>query len=200
LEHNKKKGYYSVKTDEVVACPLCGGLLCYRDSVFRKLKNLASEIRLFLLRRLLCQVCGKLHRELPNIIYPYKHYEADVIQAIIEEREEASSCGADNATIRRWKTDFVAAEPEIKQRLSSVYVRMIDKTVPFTESEDILAKIRTHEKRWLAFVISLLTNSGHKICTEFAFFPSVKSAKVSTAINIIAERGRQNVKTIKDTS
>jgi len=123
-----------------------------------------------------------------------------VIQATIEEREEVSSCLADESTIRRWRAGFASAEPDIKQRLAAVYARMVDKAVPIAESEDILGKIRYSEKHWLPFVIGLLINSGHKICTEFAFCPPLKSAKVDSATKFIAGRGQENVKTIKDTS
>ena len=200
LEYNKKKDYYVITTDEVVPCPYCGGLLSYRDSVFRNVKNLLSEVRRFLLRRLLCQVCEKLHRELPDIIQPYKHYETDVIQAVIEDSEDMSSCGADNATIRRWKAEFASAKPGINQKLSSVYARMTNKTVPLAATENILDRIKGSKKRWYSFVISLLINSGHKICTEFAFLPPANSDKVSSSARIFEERGRKNDKAIEDTS
>ena len=109
------KDYFLVKTDEVVPCPLCSGLLNYRDSVYRNVKDMASNVMRFLLRRLLCQACNTLHRELPDNVQPYKHYGADVIQAVIDGDEEASSCAADNSTIRRWLADFSEATPDINQ-------------------------------------------------------------------------------------
>ena len=199
LEYDRKKEYFSIKTEEVVFCPQCGGRLRYRDSVLRNVKNLLSEAMRFLLRRLKCQACGKLHRELPNTICPYKHYEADVIQAVIDGSEEASSCSADDSTIRRWKSGFAGAEPDIIQRLSSVYARMAGKTVPITATEDILGKIRDSEKRWFPFVMGLLINNGHETCTEFAFFPPPKSARVGGATKTVAERSRENDKTTQDT-
>jgi hypothetical protein len=200
LEYNEIKGYFLVKADEIVDCPLCNGDLKYRDSVFRNLKDLASEVMRLLLRRLLCLTCKTLHRELPDIVQPYKHYSSDVIQAVIDEEEETSQCAADNATIKRWKTEFKSNEPVIKQGLSSVYARMIDDTVPISDTDNILDRIRNRENRWLPFVMNLLINTGHKTCTEFAFFPPGISATVGSAIKINAERGRKDVKTIKDTS
>ena len=200
LIFNEIEKYFIVKTEEILNCPLCNGNLKYRDSVFRKLKNMASEAALFLIRRLLCQECNALHRELPDIIQPYKHYESSVIQAVIDGSKEALCCAADNATIRRWKAGFAGAESDINQRISSVYARMTDNTLALAATEDILDRLRNCKKRWLPFVISLLINSGHKICTEFAFFLSDDSAKVSSARKNIVERGGKNVKTIEDTS
>jgi hypothetical protein len=200
LEFNKKKKYYSVKTEEVVPCPYCGGLLRYRDSVIRNVKDLSSRIVRLLLRRLLCQVCKALHRELPDIIQPYKHYGANVIQAAIDSSEDALSCAADNSTIQRWKTGFANAESDINQRLSSVYVRTVEATVPIASTESILKRIRHSKKHWLPFVTSLLINSGHKTCTQFAFCHCSFTDKVNSTTKIVTERGRNNDKTIADTS
>jgi hypothetical protein len=200
LEHNKEKEYFLVKTDEVVPCPFCDGLLYYRDSVIRNVLNFASEVMRLLLRRLLCDTCNSLHRELPDIVQPYKHYSAEVVQAVLDDSEEASTCAADNSTIRRWMSDFAVAEPDINQRLSSVYVRMTEETVPISRSEDILDKIRRRAKRWLPFVMNLLINGGHKICTQFAFCLPVIIDKLRTTIKITAERGRKSDKTTEDTS
>ena len=200
LEYNKIKDYFLVKTDEVVPCPYCSGLLRYRDSVFRSIKDFASDAVCLLLRRLLCQECKKLHRELPSNVQPYKHYGAEVIQAVIDGSEEASTCAADNSTIRRWVADFSGAAPDINQRLTSVYVRMVEETVPISRSETVLDRIRQHVKHWLPFVMRLLINSGHKICTQFAFCPPAIIDKLSSTIKIIAERGRINDKTTEDTS
>ena len=202
LEYNKIKKYFTIKSCEDSNCPYCNGELVYRDSVFRNVKNLLSEVRVFLLRRLLCQNkgCGKLHRELPDIIQPYKHYESDVIQSVIDGSEEAEKCGADNSTIRRWKSEFVEAEPVLEQRLASVYARITEETVPLEMATTILDGIKSKYSRWLPFVTTLLINNSYKFCTEFAFFPMGNSAKVDSASKIYAERGRINVKTIKDTS
>jgi len=202
LEYNKKTKLYSIKTDEVAACPLCGGALCYRDCKRRKLKSLIGDIRRFLLRRFRCQSegCKKLHTELPDIIQPYKHYESAAIQAVIDDSEEAAGCVADNSTIHRWNTEFSKSAPDISQRLTAVYAETTDELVPIKASSELLDKIRGGREHWLPFVMGLLINNGHKICTQFAFCPSVNYAKVNSAVKNNAERGRINVKTIKDTS
>jgi len=200
LEYNKVKKYFSIKSMEILICSLCGGGVEYRDSVFRYVKNMLSETRRFLLRRLRCQICGKLHRELPDIIQPFKHYESDVIQSVIDDSEDAKKCGADNRTMRRWKSEFIEAKPVLEQKLASVYARRTEETVPLEATTMILDSIKSKYGRWLPFVIGLLTNSGHKICTEFALCHNCKSDKVGSAIKIIAERTDKIVKTIKDTS
>ena len=113
LDHNTKTGVFTIITDETSGCPLCDSELTYRDSKHRNLKDLYGKLRRFLLRRMRCKECNKLHTELPNIIQPYKHYESYVIQCILDESEEASKCAADDSTIRRWKKEFSKSAPDI---------------------------------------------------------------------------------------
>jgi len=200
LKHNKEGQYFSIITAEAVRCPYDGGELVYRDSVFRNVKNLSSENARFLLRRLRCLICNKTNRELPDIILPYKHYRADVIQAVLDGSEEAADCHADNSTIRRWKDAFADAGPDIAQRLASVYAVSSDENIPLKAADAILDGLKGSGPRWLPFVIGLLINNGHKICTGFAFCPISKSDKVDSTTKNIAERGQKNVKTIEDTS
>ena len=40
--------------------------------------------RRFLIRRLKCSSCGKLHRELPDCLVPYKHYASEVISGVLD--------------------------------------------------------------------------------------------------------------------
>jgi hypothetical protein len=79
----------------------------------------------------------------------------------------ASACAADNSTIRRWKTEFAQAEPDINQRLASVCAQLTEEKVPIADTTHILNNIKSEIKHWLAFVMELLINSGHKICTRF---------------------------------
>ena len=149
IKYNEEKQFFSINSTETVNCPYDAGELVYRDSVFRNVKNLFSEVRRFLLRRLLCQICGKLHRELPDIIQPYKHYESEVIQSVIDGSKDAEKCGADNSTIRRWKSEFIEAKPILEQRLASVYARISEETVPLEMATTILDRIKSKYSRWL---------------------------------------------------
>jgi len=201
LSHNESSGIYTIATEEVICCPLCSGGLFYRDSKLRKLKDLLGEILRFFLRRLRCQSCKKLHTELPSFIQPYRHYSSDAIQSVLDGSEEGSACVADNSTIRRWKTEFARAEPDTNQRLAAVYTQMTDEKVPIADTVNILDKIKTKTKCWLALVMALLINSGHKICTQFAFCQRPALVKVCGINNITsAEGGKKDDQTTKNTS
>ena len=200
LKFNEEGQYFTVWSTEIVSCPYDGGELVYRDSVFRNVKNLYSENACFKLRRLWCLICKTLHRELPDSIQPYRHYGADVIQTVLDGGEKADGCCADDSTIRRWKSEFAEAESDIAQRLASVYAESGADRIPLKAADAIMNGLKRTHPRWLPFVIGLLINNGHKICTEFAFCPLPKSGRVSSTIKIIAERGKNNVKTNEDTS
>jgi len=149
-----------------------------------------------MLRRLLCDDCKKLHTEIPDIIQPYKHYDSETIQSVIDGGEKARCCVADDSTISRWKSGFAKAAPDIEQRLGSVYARDTDETLPVLSSITLLAYIRAMQERWLAFVMALLINGGHKLCTQFAFCPSSIDGIVSSTIK---KGGEPDGKTIEDT-
>jgi len=200
LNHNESLGIFTITAKENICCPLCNGELIYRDSRPRKLKNLLGEVWNFFLRRLRCQVCKKLHTELPSIIQPYKHYDSNAIQSVLDGSVNTSTFVADVSTIRRWKTEFAKAESDISQKLTSVYAQMTDEKVPIGDSVHIMDRVKIKTKHWLAFVTKLLINSGYKICTRFAFCPSSIHDNVNSVSKNATEGGKRDDKTIKDTS
>ena len=38
-----------------------------------------------MIRRLYCKKCRRLHNELPDILSPYKHYEAETIEGVVDD-------------------------------------------------------------------------------------------------------------------
>jgi uncharacterized protein YbaR (Trm112 family) len=200
LNNNESSGIFTITTEEIICCPLCNGELFYRDSKLRKLKDILGEVLRLFVRRLRCQVCKKLHTELPSIIQPYKHYDSNAIQSVLDGSVDASACSADNSTIRRWKAEFTEAEPDIAQRLASVYAQMTDEKVPIGRTSKILNVIKAKYKNWLAFVMKLLINSGQKLCTRFAFCPRPTIVKVCGIDKNATEGGKKSDTTNKNTS
>ena len=198
LSHNELSGIFTITSSEIICCPLCNGELSYRDSRLRTLKDFIGEHCRFFLRRLRCPKCEKLHTELPSIIQPYRHYCSDAIQSVLDGNE--AGCGADNSTIRRWKTEFATAESDINQRLAAVYTQMTDATVPIETPSKIFSVIKATCKHWLAFVMTLLINSGHKICTRFAFCPSFVPDTFNSAGKNAVEGSKKDDKAIENSS
>ena len=56
----------------------------YYDSVDRNVirKNrMKSRIKI---RRFRCHKCSSIHREIPEYIFPYKHYDAEIIRGVMD--------------------------------------------------------------------------------------------------------------------
>ena len=53
-------------------------------------------------------MCGCIHRNLPDYIYPYKQYEAEIIDGVIEGFITCDTIGFEDypceMTMLRWKT------------------------------------------------------------------------------------------------
>lgn len=95
-------------------CPFCNGQLKYYDSVKRIVRTKNRITKHILIRRLKCSECGALHRELPEFLFPYKQYEAEVIIGVIEGLITCETLGYEDypcdITMQRWQllsTDFV---------------------------------------------------------------------------------------------
>jgi hypothetical protein len=71
-------------TDGMSNCPTCGGSLKHYDRVKRFIRTKGGIKYEYRIRRLRCVVCNKLHRELPEFIFPYKQYEAHIILGVLE--------------------------------------------------------------------------------------------------------------------
>ena len=87
-------------------CPKCGGQLKYFDSVKRVVRTKARRTEWIDIRRLRCTSCGMLHRELPEELYPYKQYEAEVIRGVLEGLITCETLGYEDypceMTMVRW--------------------------------------------------------------------------------------------------
>lgn len=97
-------------TKDVSICPKCGGSLKYYDQVKRIVRTKARETWRIPLRRLRCMRCRALHRELPEVIFPYKQYEAEVIIGVLEGLITCETIGFEDypceMTMMRWLADF----------------------------------------------------------------------------------------------
>ena len=96
--------------NDVSICPKCGGGLKYYDHVQRIVRSKRRETWKIPMRRLRCMRCGALHRELPELLFPYKQYEAEVIIGVLDGLITCETMGFEDypceMTIRRWLADF----------------------------------------------------------------------------------------------
>lgn len=95
-------------SDEPLLCPTCGkSVLIYRDCVRRFFRRAGGDGIWVRIPRARCAVCRELHRLLPVFLCPFKHYLADVIADILENRIPAADLSLLDhpceTTIARWR-------------------------------------------------------------------------------------------------
>lgn len=97
-------------------CPKCGGHLRFFDTVKRIVRTKAQVTEWIVIRRLRCTICGSLHRELPEELFPYKQYEAEVIIGVLEGLITCETLGFEDypceMTMSRWLAEFTGAVTE----------------------------------------------------------------------------------------
>ena len=87
-------------------CPSCKGKLKYYDSVQRIVRTKGRATKWIKIRRLKCEKCSHIHRELPKDMFPYKQYEMEMILGVIEGIITADTYGYEDypceMTMLRW--------------------------------------------------------------------------------------------------
>ncbi len=101
-----------VSADKTV-CPKCGGQLRYFDNVKRIVRTKGRKTWKIPIRRFRCLRCRALHRELPELIFPYKQYEAEVIIGVLEGLITCETLGFEDypceKTMMRWLANFTTS-------------------------------------------------------------------------------------------
>lgn len=95
----------SIKKETI--CSDCGISLKYYDKVSRIVRTKDRVTTHVSIQRFRCPGCGSIHRRLPDYIFPYKQYEAEIINGVIEELITCNAIGFEDypceMTMKRWK-------------------------------------------------------------------------------------------------
>ncbi|MDR1073571.1 MAG: DUF6431 domain-containing protein [Treponema sp.] len=75
--------FFYVESTEASVCPVCGGVLIRCGTRKRGIILANGKKIVLVIRRLYCEVCKRIHHELPDIIIPYKRHCAETIENII---------------------------------------------------------------------------------------------------------------------
>lgn len=106
---------------------------------------------------------------LPDCLLPYKHYEEDVIEGVLDEvitpDDQDSDGFPSEITMRRWHHWMAMNESNVNGHLKSVAFRELDFSEELLRSGALLLKsIRSSIScGWLQLVIRLIYNSGGKL-------------------------------------
>ena len=107
-EYDEDKQLSYVHADEMLNCPFCDcSKLIKKGWRKRKLYMLIGTLMIFMIRRMKCKTCCKIHHVLPNIIVPYKRYDAETIEKIIEGNSCETCCEESTTNrIKAWWADM----------------------------------------------------------------------------------------------
>ena len=92
-----------------IVCETCGAPLKYYDTVSRIVRTKGHITIHVPVQRLKCPMCGCIHRNLPYYIYPYKQYEAEIIDGVVEGFITCDTIGFEDypceLTMFRWRSE-----------------------------------------------------------------------------------------------
>lgn len=92
----------------VDVCPICGGSLKYYDEVMRLIKGKDGRKQTTRIKRYKCKSCCHVHRRLPDYIFPFKQYDANIIIGVVENLITSETLGFEDypcgLTMKRWRT------------------------------------------------------------------------------------------------
>ena len=87
-------------------CPNCRGELKHYDCVPRLVRTKGGKGEYIRIHRLKCSECKKVHREIPNDIYPFKQYEVEIINGVLAGYITCDTIGYEDRpcemTMKRW--------------------------------------------------------------------------------------------------
>lgn len=91
-------------------CSDCGVPLKRYDSVSRIVRTQNRNSKIIKIERFKCPVCKHIHRDLPDNIFPYKQYEAKIIQGVLDGSISCETLGFEDypceETMQRWRNYF----------------------------------------------------------------------------------------------
>jgi len=129
------------------------------------MKHEGGSRSLFLIRRLKCTHCGRLHRELPDCLIPYKHYSSEVISGVLDGVVNSDDKDSEDypceSTIARWHQWLAINTSRIDGYLKSIGYQSLGFSEELLKSSvSLLLKLRSSNKQWLEGILRLIYNSG----------------------------------------
>lgn len=125
----------------------------------------------YLIRRLKCSngKCGRLHNELPDFIFPYKHYDAglieDVVDEVVSEKDMETEDYPCEGTMKHWRWWAQMNETNMEGQIRLAAHRFLGFDDKFLKSGDsLLEKLKERiSPGWLKSAARVIYNSGGRI-------------------------------------
>ena len=122
------------------------------------------ERRTLRIRRLRCPKCGRMHRELPDCLVPFKHYETQVISGVLDgvvtPDDEISEDYPSEGTMKRWSHWLKANSLRMEGYLRAFGSLLSDFKELLNSGAALLPILRSSTPQWLEWITLLIYNSG----------------------------------------
>lgn len=156
---------FFVESNAISYCPICGEPLVYRDFCERGILLEGRERQIYRIHRLRCPKCGKIHRELPDFMAPFKQYAVEVISGVLDEiiqsDDEDSMDYPCEETMLRWKRWLAVNQLRIDGYLKSIGYRLLGFSLELLNScMSLLSKLRSSTPEWLETILRFIYNAG----------------------------------------
>jgi len=163
-----RKQIFLVTSKEECICPCCGGRLTYRDCRLRVHKIAGGKKEWRQIRRLKCTngKCMRLHNELPDLMFPYKHYDAGLIEDVVDGVVSGDDIETEDypceGTIKHWKWWMQMNEKNVEGQIRSAAHRFLDFGPAFLKSAySLLEELKKRiSPGWLKAAARFIYNSG----------------------------------------
>jgi len=173
--------FFVKSEEELTVCPNCGCSLIYHSRVQRKSTDITGKVSIYSVRVLKCgnRACpSTYHRELPNIMLPYKRYDTESIEDTLTYSKSEITVSADESTIQRWRKWFAVNAVYIIMALLSTSAEITNGDESFSlekiwqnlnESIKTIKKIVMRETKWLNETVRILVNSAKWVFNRSAY-------------------------------
>ena len=98
----------NMSSHKKLKCKKCGTELKRYDQVSRIIRTKYRKTTWIKVERFQCPCCGQIHRKLPDDIFPYKQYDAEIIKGVLEGIITCETYGYEDypceATMKRWRS------------------------------------------------------------------------------------------------
>ena len=147
------------------------GLLLFRDYCKRIIRSEDGSREWIMIPRHQCDnpKCRKIHRMLPDILVPYKHYPEQTISGVLDEIVGPDDMDSENfpseKSMERWHHWFIFNRMNMEGHIKSIGHRILGYDEELLSSTmSLLSYIRSSiPDIWLKIILRYIYNSGNTL-------------------------------------
>lgn len=160
---------FLVICQETPVCPNCGQTLVLRDHKKRIHKVAGGDKEWYMIPRMKCtndECPCRIHSCIPDNLSPYKHYDAELIEDVIDGVISSDDPGTENypcaGTMALWKEWAEKNKTNIDGQIRSIGYRLLDFGIELLTSViSIMDELRQKiSPGWLKVVTRVIYNTG----------------------------------------